>query len=324
VRNWHQSQADWDPVFGPPIQWFSRYGGPGNFDGHVRAGAAPGVDYDVPVGTPLVPALGACLAGMSEDWKGSRFVLMNSVSRPPFQVGYGHLDRAIVDSRYQTAKMPRPSSGPVRMLNRGEIIAFSGNSGLGPPEYGGVQPPHLHLSTFWDDGKNPYRNLNLEKYGPDGGRPVFWDGVTPLDTDPGMRLLLLSQALRDFEENGEEWKGTAEAAEARANLLEFTRSLGRPASQKILASKPFQALKAYLQRIVREQKRFVPGSAAYSLMLKVFSYSTDPGQEVILTLPFIAPGLEGLYRETIFEEGPFLKIPPEPEQRFLQKEGLFG
>jgi len=45
-------------------------------------------------------------------------------------------------------------------------------------------------------------------------------------------------------------------------------------------------------------------------MLKILSYSTDPSQKVILTLPFIAPGLETVYRKTIYEEGQFLTILP--------------
>src|SRR5512139_1876271 len=46
---------DWDPIYGPPIQWFSRYGGPGDFQGHIRGNATPGLDYDVPMFTPVVP-----------------------------------------------------------------------------------------------------------------------------------------------------------------------------------------------------------------------------------------------------------------------------
>jgi hypothetical protein len=38
----------WDRVYGPRIQDYSKYGGPGNYEGHMRGGATPGVDYDVP------------------------------------------------------------------------------------------------------------------------------------------------------------------------------------------------------------------------------------------------------------------------------------
>ena len=54
-------------------------------------------------------------------------------------------------------------------------------------------------------------------------------------------------------------------------------------------------------------------------MLKILSYSTDPIQKVILTLPFIAPGLETVYRKTIYEEGQFLTILPPPEWRELRR-----
>jgi hypothetical protein len=318
VRNWHQSMADWDPVFGPPIQWFSRYGGPGNFDGHLRAGAAPGVDYDIPVGTPLVPSMMCYLIKVSEDWKGARFVLMSSVFHVPFQISYAHLERTMMDDRYRVAGDILKFLGKrIRVLSRGEIIALSGNSGRGPAEYGGVQPPHLHLSSFWDEGKGPYENLNPEKFGPDGGRPVYWDGASPLDVEPEKRVLLLGQTLRNLEEELSGWEKTREEEEAKETLLELSRSLGHPAPEKIQESKHFQTLKGYLKKTVLEQKKFGPGTGAYSLMLKIVSYSTDPRQEVILTLPFIAPGLERFYRRTVYEEGEFLTIAPPHSPRLL-------
>jgi len=45
-------------------------------------------------------------------------------------------------------------------------------------------------------------------------------------------------------------------------------------------------------------------------MLKLLGYSTDEEQKVILTLPFIAPGLEKSYKKPVFEEGVFYRLVP--------------
>lgn len=307
------SAGDWDPIFGPPIQSFSRYGGVGDFEGHLRGGAAPGVDYDIPIGTPLVPSMTSYLVRIDQDRNGSRFVLMRSIFHPPFQVSYGHLGQRFVDKRYKVAgDVVKYLGEPLRVLKRNEIIALSGNSGYGPREYGGVQPPHLHLSAFWDDEEKPYENLNPERYGPDGGRPIFWDGKTHLDVDPEKRLFLLFRTLQNFEEEMAEWPETQEISEVKGNLREFYRSLEGQEVANILSSKHFHDLRSYLKKATMEQKKFIPGTGPYSLMLKVVSYSTDPKQKVILTLPFIAAGLEKLYRSTVYEEGPFFHILPKP------------
>ena len=177
-------------------------------------------------------------------------------------------------------------------------------------EYGGVQPPHLHLSTFWDEGNNLYEDLNPEVYGPDGGRPVFWDGKTPLDGDAGKRFILLEETLRNFEEELSGWETTREIEEVKGSLLESYRSMEHSRPEKIQESEHFQGLKNYLKRIILKDKRFIPGTGPYSLMLKILSYSTNPKQKVILTLPFIAPGLEKIYRRAVYEEGRFLPLVP--------------
>jgi hypothetical protein len=46
------------------------------------------------------------------------------------------------------------------------------------------------------------------------------------------------------------------------------------------------------------------------MMLKILGYSTDENQKIILTLPFIAPGLEAFYRKPVYEEGGFFNLIP--------------
>ncbi len=79
--------------------------------------------------------------------------------------------------------------------------------------------------------------------------------------------------------------------------MEYGHLLTGIKGKKILDSKHFHDLRALLKRVTLEEKRFTPGARPYSLMLKVVGYSMDESQEVILTLPFIAPGLVNFYKK---------------------------
>src|SRR4030042_6447839 len=73
---------DWDPIYGPPIQWFSRYRGPGDFQGHIRGNATPGLDYDVLMLTPIVPMTSSCLRQRTRDWKQVLYVMLADIFNP--------------------------------------------------------------------------------------------------------------------------------------------------------------------------------------------------------------------------------------------------
>jgi len=63
-----------------------------------------------------------------------------------------------------------------------------------------------------------------------------------------------------------------------------------------------------LKKITLEERKFPPGTGPYSLMLEILGYSTDENQKVILTLPFMAQGMEGIYRRPVYESGEFFTI----------------
>ena len=296
---------DWDPVYGPPLQWYSKYGGPGDFARHLRAGAVPGLDYDVPKGTPLVPPLTSSLRQIDRDRHWSRYIVLRYSVDPSYLVSFGHLQKTFVDKRDIAPIGPdgtRPLPG--RGLGRQEIVALSGNSGIGPPEYWReywfAQPPHLHMSLH---RRNPagqgLEELDPERFGIDGGRPVFWDGETPLDVAPADRPGLLERALQALPAEAAERAATKELGETAGRLAEYARLLGDRRGTAVLGSPAFQDLKAYLKRITLEEKRYLPGTWPYSLMLKVLAYGTDKGQPLILTLPFIAPGLQTRYGKPV-------------------------
>ena len=80
--------------------------------------------------------------------------------------------------------------------------------------------------------------------------------------------------------------------------------------KRILDSKHFHDMRAVLRRVVLEQKRFLPGTRPYSMMLKILGYSTQEEQKVILTLPLIAPGLLNIYKKPRYEDGTFFNLLP--------------
>jgi len=229
---------------------------------------------------------------------------------PAYRISLGHIEDALIDERYIiSGDVMRYLGKRMRAIGREEIVALSGNSGLGPREYGWVQPPHPHLSLYyWNDEKRILESLDPEKNGIDGGRPVFWDGKVFLDTRPEKRLSVLEKALVDVREEVGKWQKARDLQEVGATLTEYSNLLGNAKGKEILDSKHFQDMRSLLKRITLEEKKYLPGTAPYSLMLKIVGYSTDAKQDVILTLPFIAASLEKTYKKTEYENGPFLTI----------------
>jgi hypothetical protein len=303
---------NWDPIYGPPLQWFSRYKGPGDFQGHIRGNASPGVDYDVPMFVPIVPMTSSYLRQRTRDWKEVLYVMLADLFNPAYRVVYAHLDETLIDEKFLLAgDVMRYLGEGVRAVGRGEMVALSGNSGLGPMEYRWVQPPHLHITLYYINFKtNTMAYLDPDKYGIDGGKPVFWDGETPLDGEANKRASKLELTLYNFKEELDRWPKRSDVEELRGQLMEYAHLIGDAKGRKILDSKHFQDLRALLKKVTLENGRYRPGTRPYSMMLKILGYSTDENQKVILTLPFIAPGLQALYRKAVYEEGSFFNLIP--------------
>lgn len=289
----------WDPVFGPPLRWSSAYGGPSHFQGHIQAGATPGVDYDVPMNTPLVPMMASYLRQATKDKHGSLYILLIHKYRPAYRISYGHLNKIFPDRRYfLQGEVKRAAEEGVRPLMRGQIVALSGNSGMGLLKNRFIHPPHLHVTLYYLNVENrTMAYLNPEKFGLDGGPPVFWDGETDLDVEPQKRIFRLEHTLKDLKEELRHWVGISDLEELRGTLLEYSRLLEGVEGRGILNSKHFLNMRALLKKVTLEEKKFLPGTRPYSLMLKIVGYSMDETQDIILTLPFIAPGLEMGYQK---------------------------
>jgi len=296
-ENYLELTKGWDPVFGPDYLIFPPYGGKADFAGHQRGGVwGPGVDYGVDVGTPLVPVGASFLlaAGYTSTAQAGLMIDAKLISASAaFNLLHLH---DIMSEQMNTRDSRIGFTGkPIRVMERNEIIALSGSTGRGP--YYGSQPPHLHL-TLWQ--KFP-TFIDPEKYGIDSGRLTFWDGKTDFDMPVHKRPQHLEEVLQNFEANLASWQDQ----ELAGKLLEYRKLMGDVKATKALGSKHFHDLRALLKRTVLEEKKYLPGTEPYAMMLKILGYSSN--QPVILTLPFIAPPLldKGIYRKYVYNEGPF-------------------
>ena len=89
LQDYKNKTKDWDRIFGPPI--LRGMYGYNDFKGHVSYGSYGGVDYDVEVGTPLVPSTSSLLFMIDSEINGGLVVfLRNSVNRG-YITRYSHL-----------------------------------------------------------------------------------------------------------------------------------------------------------------------------------------------------------------------------------------
>lgn len=303
LRNDHYEKftGHWDPIYGPPIRWSSSYGGLSNFQGHIEGDATPGVDYDVLMDTPLVPMMASYLRQATKDEHGSLYILLVNKFHPSYRISYGHLNRIFPDRRYFLAgEVTRAEAEGVKPLTREQVVALSGNSGVGLLKNRFVHPPHLHITLYYLNIRNrTMAYLDPDKFGLDGGRPVFWDGETILDVQPEERISRLELTLENLEQELNLWPRISGLDEVEGNLMQYSRLLTGVKGKRILDSKHFQDMRTLLKRVTLEEKRFIPGTRPYSLMLKVVGYSMDEQQEIILTLPFIAPGPVNVYKKLV-------------------------
>ena len=183
LRDYKGITKNWDSVYGPSLLWFSKYGGRSDFKGHERGGVdKPGVDYDVPIGTPIVPPASCILYGVFSQRSGGLVVGMDhSYIATGFYSEYAHLSEKRIGEGYR------------RSIPHYEIFALSGDSGLGPLP-NGKQPEHLHFGFMVKSGRD-FQRIDPEKYGIDGGKPVLSDVETDLGIRADKRLSALGSRL---------------------------------------------------------------------------------------------------------------------------------
>jgi len=228
--NYSELTKKWDPIFGPPVPHGKYYHGRHDFKGHKNGGVAnPGVDYDVPSGTPLVPNTNALLYKVNSSERGGLQVIVRHQADLRYSSIYAHLSKSYVNKKN--------SQG--RLIKRNEIFSLSGASGS-------AGAPHLHHGLYFKGKKNP---IDPEKYGIDGGKPVFWDCETELDMPSYQRVYELEKVIKNLEKGLQLWsKGNHDLGELKGNILELSKHLKDSSWGGILDSKHFHDMRDLLKR----------------------------------------------------------------------------
>ena len=185
------------------------------------------------------------------------------------------------------------------MFERNTIIALSGNSGKGP--YGGFQRPHLHFGLFHKvSATEKAKAIDPDKYGPDKGKPIYWDLETDLDMVPTARLMGLERTIKGIPQELESWpQGNHDLDELKGKIAEYHGRIGNATRMEILDSPAFHDMRALLKAEILGKSRttkHIPGTRPYSLMLKILGYSSID-QNLVLTLPFPSPDLARMQLE---------------------------
>ena len=301
LQDYKNKTKDWDRIFGPPI--LRGIYGYNDFEGHESYGFKGAVDYDVSAGTPLVPGARSFWPKIIGRIRGGLVVwLTEGVSRD-YHTCYAHLSKSLV-----TKKNLESEHGIPTLFERNVIVAFSGNSGMGPKDFGGTQPYHLHFSLYrWklhlvslkkDEYKGKF--VDPEQFGPDKGKPIYWDLETDLDMVPTARLMGLERTIKGIPQELESWpQGNHDLDELKGKIAEYHGRIGNATRMEILDSPAFHDMRALLKGEILEKSRttkHIPGTRPYSLMLKTLGYSSID-QNLVLTLPFPSPDLARMQLE---------------------------
>lgn len=300
--NWEAWLLSQDLVRGPGLL-IVPHGGPypageGDAKRHLITQGRYAVDYDVPIGTPIMPTANAFRTiDSSEHTGGIVLELYHRYGREGYKSMYAHLSR-IADIIGNGTPWVSPVTGIQyrdQPLHKSQIVAFSGNSGR---KGSGPQPEHLHFEIlriinkkFELPGIDPFQagidaNKPVSEY---GGRPVYWDGNTEIFYTLG-QIKGFTQWLGTLEARIKESdldKATKEELlKRRSNLREFRDYIG----MRVMQKKPSAP-------DGKPRYEFMPGSFMYALMLETYNRLKDTRLEFTAMLPFIFPPLKPVYQK---------------------------
>lgn len=306
---WLMSQ---DLVRGPPLLEHPTTHLPSDFEHHIKQGWSGGrgaVDYDVPIGTPIVPTASV---NRSRTFFESIGGYTLATIHPGFFVSsYVHLsDYTKIVSEGTPWISPSGYEYKTKDIDKLKVTAFSGNSGRGPE--GRAEPPHLHFQVSRLSEGNEIESLNPFELGIDadkpikgyadrfgksyGGRPVYWDSTTYINAINrfGKESSLVSK-------RGAMLKETLDTLDKRmreSDLDEATKKELINRKNKPEELRDYLGFRVLTPKKIQDGKgiyEFKPSSLMYELMLKV--YSSLSKQEFIATLPFIYPELKPIYQK---------------------------
>ncbi|MBI2558959.1 hypothetical protein HYW20_06580 [Candidatus Woesearchaeota archaeon] len=303
--SWEAGLMSQDSIRGPePL-----YRPTGNlpFDNHLNRTGGYAIDYDVPIGTPTVPTANAFRTRTEQTRTGGNVLRLSHYRGPGtvFLSSYAHLDKYadIIQKgkfiMYKGAMEIRDQS-----LNKSKIVAFSGNSGVGPG--GGIQRGHLHFEIqivegitgtagtggfyYVVPGIDPFQaGIDAEKpVGQYGSRPVYWDGKTAIAMTAKNKKIELQKSLDTLEKRLRQSKLDQDTIK---NILDRQNK-----PEELRDYLGLRVLQKKKDKDGKERYEFMPGSLMYGLMLEFYGRTSKEG--FIAMLPFIFPPLKSVYQKT--------------------------
>ena len=295
LQDYDKRTKDWDRVFGPSLLMSLEFGGLANFKGHLGHRyqyETPGVDYEIHTGTPLVSPLESTFH-KTEYHRYAGLLGWYHSSNKSCKISFVHLSRSLIPEKYKVNNQDAVQIS----FPRNVIIALSGSPADAPRD--SLNIPQLHLGMHTGSQEN-YGFVDPEQYGPDKGKPIYWDLETDLDMVSTARLMGLEKTIKGIPQELESWpQGEHDLDELKGNISEYYGRIGNATRMEILDSAAFHDMRALLKGEILEKSKttkHVPGTRPYSLMLKTLGYSSID-QNFVLTLPFPSPDLAGLQLE---------------------------
>jgi hypothetical protein len=307
--DWEAYLLTQDWIRGPKLLIHPSTGLPSDFEHHIKQGwnkGFGGIDYDVPIGTPIVPTADTFRTRTKYHRSGGNelFLVHRHKPRLPLVSWYTHLDK-YADIISDGKLVARVGGAEIKdqELDKLKIVAFSGMTGSFTIRHG---IPHLHFQITEvqgggqigqgiqiSPGLDPFQygidvNKPFDEYaGKRVARPVYWDGKTEIPLQVNRRKKLLQQSSDTLD------KRVRESDLDKETKDELLKRNNNP-----------EALRDYLGMLVLTKHagkdgklnyRHLPGSKPYAWMLEIFSRTSN--QELIAMLPFISPFVKEAYQQ---------------------------
>lgn len=280
------------------------------FDNHLNRTGRYAIDYEVPIGTPIVPTSSTYRTETLHSRTGGNELGLYHYNWS-YSI-YSHLDdyAKILE---KGSFFRRDGNALIRdhEIDKSKVVAFSGNTGVGPG--GGIQRTHLHLgieklagskgATYKvPPGIEPFKaGVDAsEPIGDYGGRPVYWDGKTQtyetsmgIGRSGGVQRRALQQSLEHtvytletrLKDSDLDNLAKKELLKRRNDVDELRKYIG----MRVLQKKQFPDGKPRYE--------FSPETFMYSLMLRFYTVTLGPKQEFVAMLPFISPFVKEIYQK---------------------------
>jgi len=323
--DWKEFLLGQDLMYGPKLTFFPGMGGYQGHEQHIAHRTLlpipnGGVDYDVPIGTPIVPDRDG-YAIFGTDIHGSKFasILHSAPSRVRGSSDYeytltasrhitinGHLNSFSDHVKLFTRNFGR-SSQASGSFPRIRLLGYSGNTGpnpldhlhmhILPREIDGTKNGKLQYSSWRKPGLDPFRQ------GIDGGRPCYWDGKTYLEDVVSAKFFGRQKIPLETSIRNEDPEKLGITKQIQKELDDIIYEGTTPTAERI------ERLSNYIRHHVLQKHQgadanknyaYLPGSFMYSLALRFVRNPTpvkwrDP--TLVVTAPFISPLVADKYEE---------------------------